>query len=301
MIEALALVGKQWFARIVSLCVVGPICAGIASGVVAPDGSRHTTFLTSHSMGSGIVALAMVLGLTMVMGIVIGRGVDRREGFLNIAFVLGWVAWTSGRMGEMYRFSADSGTLIKVAIETLIIALAMLIAMMLMTKPDKAGSEPDDEVSRFDCSFIRASLFNTRGIASMFAALASGLVISYLLGQSDLPGQSTGVGFFVGIGAGLIGTLVSTSMGKGSDQVAATPFAPIMIGVMLCGVLGPVIGMIQPGSGGLLALIISGHLPGYLIVSPIAWSMGALLGVPIGHSWVEHSAQQVTNAQAKPA
>ncbi len=300
MIEALALVGKQWFARIVSLCVIGPICAGIASGVVAPDGSRHTTFLTSHSMGSGIVALAMVLGLTMVMGVVIGRGVDRREGVLNIAFVFGWVAWTSGRMGEMYRFSPDSGTLIKVSIETLIIGVAVLIAMMLMTKPEKDDGQ-SDEVSRFDCSFLIASLLSTRGIASMLAAIAGGLVVSYLWGQSDLPGQSTGVGLFAGIGAGLIGTLVSTSMNKNEPGENATPFAPIMIGVMLCGVLGPIIGMIQPGPGGLLASIISGHLPGYLIVSPIAWSMGALLGVPIGHSWVEHSAQQAAGAQAKPA
>ena len=66
-------VGKQWIARGLSLCVVGPICAGIASGVIAPDGSHQTTLLTGNAIASSVMSLVGVVGLVMLVGIVVGR------------------------------------------------------------------------------------------------------------------------------------------------------------------------------------------------------------------------------------
>ena len=293
---------KQWIARAISLCVVGPIAAMIASGVVAPDGSHSTTFLTSSSMGSGGIALAIVLGLVLVMGVCFGRLIDRREGLLNIAFVLGWVAWTMGRMGEVYRISPESGTLIALAIEGLVVSCAVLLALVLMTNPSKGMVHGhSDDISRFDVGYLKGALCTKAGIASMLAAFAGALVISTVWGQNDLPGQSVGVGFFAGIGAGLAGTLAATSINKSGHSIKPTAFAPVIVGVMLCSVLTPLIGIIKPGSGGLLELVMAADLPGYLIVSPMAWTMGALLGVPMGHSWVEHSVQQAGATQGAPA
>lgn len=290
---------KQWIARAVSLCVVGPICSAIIGSVVAVDGSHHTTFLTGHNLGSGIGALAMVLGLSLVMGVVIGRVVDRREGILNIAFVFGWVAWTSGRLGELYRVAPESSTLIKLSAEGFVISAMVIVALVLMTDPKKGAANGQvDDVSRFDLAWMKTSLGKAEGMVSMGAALVASLVVSYLFGQTDLPGQSVGVGFGAGIAAGLGGALAANSARKNDEKDGSTAFAPIMIGVMLSSVLLPLIGLIKPGAGGLVELVVSGSLPGYLIVSPMAWSMGALMGVPIGHSWVEHSVQQAGEAQA---
>ena len=300
MITSMTPVLKQWIARAVALCVVGPICAMLASGVVASDGSHDTSFLTSH--GGGAVALGSVLLLGLGFGVIVGRVVDRREGFLNIAFVFGWVAWTMGRMGEVYRIAPESGTFIKLAIEAGVIGLATMIALMVMTNPSKGMVHGhSDDVSRFDYGYLKESMTNARGLASMGVGLLAALVFAYIFGQTDLPGQSVGVGFGAGIFAGLGGAMAASSMQKKSNHHEPTAFGPIMLGVMLAGVVGPLVGLIMPGSNELVGLVVKGDLQGFLIVSPMAWTMGALLGVPVGHSWVEHSAQQAAGVQAKRA
>ncbi len=275
------------------------MCAMIAGSVVGADGTHHTTFLTGASIGSGALALALVLGLSLVMGVVIGRVVDRREGMLNIAFVFGWVAWTSGRLGEVYRVTPESGTLLKLGIEGAVISVGVLVALMAMTGAKRADDR--DDVSRFDPAFVRRSMMQVPGWGALGAAVVGALVFSWLFGQTDLPGQSVGVGFGAGIAAGALGALVANTMRGAEEKDAQTAFAPIMIGVMLCSVLGVAIGLVVPGAGGLLKGVVHGDLPGYLIVSPMAWSMGALLGVPIGHSWVEHSVHQAALAQGARA
>jgi len=300
MIQSMTHVVKQWIARALALCVVGPICAMLAARVQAPDGSHNTTFLTGHS--SGVLNLALVLAVGLGSGVVVGWLIDRREGFLHIAFVFGWVAWTIGRMGEVFRIAPESGTLIALAVESLIIGAAVIGALMLMTNPSKGVVHGhSDDVSRFDLGYLKDSLASSSGLISMGAALIGGLVIAMLFGQTDLPGQSVGVGFGAGVAGGLAGALAWGSTRKDDEKNNPTPFGPLMIGVMLCGVVAPIIGFFAPGASGLTGLVVQGDLPGYLIVSPIAWSMGALLGVPMGHSWVEHSVQQATGAQGAKA
>ena len=304
MIQVLKQVSKQWIARLISLCVVGPICAGIGNAVLATDGSHYTTFLTGNSLVGGFMALLLVCGLMMLMGIAIGRLVDRREGMLNVAFVLGWVAWTTGRLGEVYRNSPESKTLMLLALEGAIILIAVLLTLMLMTKPEATNiAGLRDDVSRFDMAYLKEKVCtNKRGLIAMGAAIAGSIIMAVLFGRTDLPGQSVGVGFGAGILGGLLGALASNSAGSSSERDAhsePTPLAPMVMGVMLCGVLLPIIGLIKPGSGELLSLVAKADLPGYLIVSPAAWAMGALMGVPIGHSWVEHAAQQAGEASAK--
>ena len=301
MILSMTHVVKQWIARALALCVVGPICAMLASRVLAPDGSHNTTFLTGHA--GGVLNLVLVLVVGLGSGIAVGRLVDRREGFLHIAFVFGWVAWTIGRMGEVFRIAPESGTLIGLSIESLIIGAALIVALVLMTNPSKGVVHGhSDDVSRFDLGYLKESLASTSGLISMVAALIAGLVIAMLFGQTDLPGQSVGVGFGAGVAGGLAGALAWGSASKSDHkQAAPTPFGPLMIGVMLCGVVAPIIGFFAPGTSELSGLVVQGDLPGYLIVSPIAWSMGALLGVPMGHSWVEHSVQQASGAQGAKA
>lgn len=293
-------VGKQWTARALSLCVIGPICAWIASSVIALDGTPQTTLLTGNSIVTSLMSLGGVLGLVMLMGVCVGRCIDRREGILNMAFVLGWVAWTGGRVGEVFRISADTGTMLKLAGEGLVLTLGVLIALSLMTNPKSNGADGQpDEVSRFDAGYIKSSFSSSAGFISLGAALVASVVVAMLFGQSDLPGQAVGVGFFAGIAGGLGGTLASTSAKKNDRNAGPTAFAPIMVGVMLCAVLMPIVGILYPGVGELAGLVNIGDLPGFLIVSPSAWVMGALLGVPVGHSWVEHSSQQTANAAAR--
>jgi hypothetical protein len=302
MTHPLAHIAQQWIARALALGVVGPFAASRAHQLVAPDGAHQTTLLTGQSISDSVTTLALILGLIVVFGALVGRIIDRREGLLNIGFVLGWIAWTSGRLGEVYRISPEPGTLMRLSIESLLIGGGVLLALMLMTNPKKgSGLGHDDEISRFDLAYVLGSLRTKSGLVAVGAAAVSALVVAFLFGRTDLAGQSVGVGFIGGILGGVVGTLASGSVRGEDEKNEPTAFAPIVIGVLAAGVLGPMIGLVFPGAGKLEGLVLSGGIPGFLIVSPSAWAMGALIGVPVGHSWVEHSAAQASGAQAKPA
>jgi len=294
---------KQWLARALSLAIVGPLCARLAHSIVSSDGSHQTTLLTGNSLSQGILMLIAIMLITLVMGVGIARLVDRREGLLNVAFVLGWVAWTSGRLGEVYRGDPGSTTLIRLSLESVLISGAMLVILMLMTNPSKGmGDGQPDEVSRFDPAAIKNTLSTSAGIGSMLGAIVGAFVIAILFGQNDLPGQSVGVGFIAGIASGVLGTLAAGALAAEDDRENPTPYAPIVIGGMLAGIIAPLVGLLVPGGPKLLGATLIADLPGYLVLSPMAWIMGALLGVPIGHSWVEHStAQTQTKAPSASA
>ena len=300
---------KQMVARTVSLCIAGPVCAMIAGGIIAIDGSHHTTFLTGVSVGGGINSLILVMALLFVWATIVGRTIDRREGLLNMAFLLGWIAWSSGRLGEVYRTTPESGVFIKLAVEALLIWGGVFLSVMAMTN-SKAITQSGhrDEVSRFDLGYLKPILKSPAGLASMGGAAVSAFLVSVLFGQTDYAGQSLGVGVGGGILAGVVGAMIWGSMHSpsknakhaSSQDPPATPFAPIMFGVLLMGVIAPLIGFVKPGSGELLGLVMHQDLPGYLIVSPVAWAAGAILGVPMGHSWVEHSMHQAQASATKP-
>ena len=286
---------RQWISRALALAVFGPIAAGIAQGPVATDGSGAHTLLTVESIGTGLVALVLVgllLALTGLIGNVLG---GRRESLLCMSFVLGWVAWTSGRLGHVYLLSSDASTSITLAIEALLLSVfVILIAAMV------SGGKDQDQVSSFAISHLKSAFKDSALLGAMGASLVTAGAIAWLFARTDLPGQSVGVGFLSGVASGIVGTLVSGSM-HGKEKHTGTPFAPIMLGVMLCGVLAPLVGMAVPGSNKIGTLSLAGDLPGYLALSPAAWMLGALLGVPVGHGWVEQSHAQVTSQPASSA
>ncbi|MAO22645.1 MAG: hypothetical protein CMJ35_07100 [Phycisphaerae bacterium] len=275
---------RQWISRAIALGVIGPIAAELAGRVVAPDGSKQHTLLSGVSLGAGIIALLGVGLLVALMGFLGGMLGGRRESLLGMGFVLGWVAWTSGRLGRVYQLAPDSGTLVMLAVEALVLLLVVLVVGALLSRNDES-----DPISSFKPDRLRGWLQNKAMLGAMVGALVASGVVAWLFGRSDLPGQSIGVGFLAGIMAGVVGAMIAGSMSEEKGGHSGTPYAPVMLGVMLCGVIAPLVGIFMPGAGALEELVYKGGLPGYLIVSPSAWAGGALIGVPVGHSWIEHS------------
>ena len=290
--KSMILAIRQWISRAISLCLIGPVAAVLAARLVAPDGSGQHTLLTGDSLVAGVFALLSVMLLTSLAGILSTVLGGRREGLLNMAFVLGWVAWTTGRMGNIYRISPDTGTLLMLSIEALLLAVGVIVTASIMSVQDDR-----DPVSSFAVGRLSGWFKQKPMLAAIGGGLVGAVVMAWLWGRTDLPGQSVGVGFFGGLLAGVMGAMAAGSVSE-KGKHGGTPFAPIMIGMMLCGVVAPMIGVVVPGVGKLEDLAISGALPGYLAVSPAAWIMGALMGTPVGHSWVEHTQAQ---SAAKPA
>jgi hypothetical protein len=274
---------RQWISRAVALALIGPVAASVSEGLSAVDGSGAHTLLTGDSLVSGLIALVIVGVLTGIAGIVGGVLGGRREGFLAMGFVLGWVAWTSGRIGQVYSLTPEIGTSIRLAMEALGIGACVLITGVIVSTKDE-----DDPISSFSPNRLVGWVKQGPMLSAMGAALLVAGVVAMFLGTYDFPGQSTGVGFFAGIFGGVAGSMVAVSMNE-KDGHEGTPFAPVMIGVLLAGAVFPAVTIVYPGFASMQELVLEGALPGFVIVSPAAWAMGALLGVPIGHSWVEHS------------
>lgn len=283
---------RQWISRAIALGVIGPIASQVAGRLMANDGSGDHTLLTGTSVGNGLTALLIVGVLCVISGLIGGILGGRREGLLGMGFVLGWVAWTSGRVGNIYRLTPESSTSVSLAVETLVLMLFVLLACVLISRKDE-----DDPISSFGISRLRGWLTQSAMLGAVGASIVVAAVMSWLFAVQDLPGQSIGVGFLAGIMAGVVGAMTAASM-QGKTDHTGTPYAPVMLGVMLAGVLLPLIGIVKPGLGSIELLQLKGELPGYLALSPAAWVAGALLGVPVGHSWVEHSHAQ---AQESPA
>ncbi|MGV6813855.1 MAG: hypothetical protein ACWA5W_02460 [Phycisphaerales bacterium] len=294
-LEAFSIVARQWITRALALCVVGPICASLANSLQASDGSGDTTFLSASF--AGLTTLLITLMIALIFGIIVSRITDRKEALLDLALVYGWIGWTSGSLGDIFRIEQDSGVLLRLAAESFLISALTLAGLMIIGSGTPKNTQAvDDSIARFDLASFRQDLLSkSGGIALLLSVVAAGIIAS-LLGQSSLPGQAVGVGFVAGIAGGLAGALGWSGSQKNAKDLRPAPYAILMLGVMLMGILAPLIGILRPGEADLLGLVVKGNLPGLLIVSPIAWSMGALLGVPVGHSWVEHSVQQSTQS-----
>ena len=278
---------RQWISRALALALIGPIAASIAGGLNALDGSGAHTLLTSNAFVSGLIALVCVGALTCIAGVIGSLLGGRREGFLAMGFVLGWVAWTSGRIGQVYMLAPEVGTSIKLAIEA-----AVLIAFVMIAGVIVSANDENDPLSSFSLKRLSGWLRQAPMLSAMGAAILVAGLVSLFMGAYDFPGQSTGVGFIGGIVAGVAGSMAAASM-QGKEGHTGTPFAPVMLGVMIAGVIFPLVTIVYPGFGSMEEMVLRGTLPGFVIVSPVAWVMGALLGVPVGHSWVEHSQEKV--------
>ncbi|MBL4590977.1 MAG: hypothetical protein JKY96_03350 [Phycisphaerales bacterium] len=278
----------QWISRVLTLCVFGPLCANFASRVRSIDGSERASFLVSQSMGSGAAVLAAILGIVVVVGVVIAKLTTRREAMLNMAFMFGWVAWTSGRMGDLFR--TQQGGFVQLAIEAGLIGIAVMVVLRV-----SSNFKGDDETpTMVDCS----GMFRGASLMAIGAAMVAAIASAWAFGQTDLSGQSLWAAFAGGIVAGLVGAMVLRSQEQVGDDRSIS-MIPMIFGVLLAGVVAPLIGMAVPGSGKLLESLASGSMPGWLTVSPVSWAVGALLGVPIGWGWLESTvAMQESQAQA---
>lgn len=287
----------RWVCRGVSLLVLGPIAAWAAGGVRAPDGSSESTLLTGTSLVGGVIALVIVGVCVLLASGISALASDRHEAVLNSGFVMGWVAWTAGRLGEVFRMSPEAGTLVLLATEAAALGAVVVASWILADRLSRRA--PKDEGLSLSGRDLTASVVLKAGVPTMAVSLVLGMVCVWLFARHDAPGQALGAAFIAGVGAGVFGSLVHQSVmqdqGTGLPGLTAV-FVAVMLGLLLAGVIAPVVGLAMPGSGKLLAGVARGNLPGWVLVSPSAWAAGALIGVPAGLSFLQSGSQNAREA-----
>lgn len=302
----------------------------------AGDGSPYATVLVSESVMGGLFALFGVFFLAMIAGIIATKAVSLREGVLNLGLVLGWGAWGAGEVGEALRSAPESGSIVKLAVEGVLVLLLTLWMLWVLTKASQSNDQ-SDECIRLNRS-VFAGMIQQLPITLMLFGIgaAVSIAIVWLQVQTDLSGQAVWGGFIGSAFAGVLGGLViqnhnmsidgvsssgrsrtqpvvknrvlemltkmivSAQSGQSNRDRAEVSLVAVMIGILLAGVIGPMVGLVMPGSGKLLQSIAAGDMPGFLVMSSLSWAAGAMIGAPIGYSWVESSVarQQVNSATA---
>lgn len=293
----------RWVARAIAVLILGPIAARAAGMVLGADGSEAASMLTGNAVAPGLVALAVVGVCTLAAAGVAARLADRHEGVLCAALVLGWVAWSGGRLGETYRLAPEVGTLARLSFEgaaVLVIAVASWVVADRLSRRDAKS-----EGLTLSTAEINGLLRGKAGVPVLLTGLVCGLGCVWLFARHDHPGQGLGAAFLGGVAAGVLGSLVLQSVIKESREVAAIGvggvFVPATVGVMLGAVVGPLVGIGVPGTGKIVDAVVRGDLPGWLAVSPASWVAGALIGVPAGISMMRSATQEPTKAPAKAA
>jgi len=283
-----------WIVRIISLCVLGPFAGSLMSSLRAVDGSTHATAFVSGSFMAGLFALIGVFFLAMVGGVVATKAVSLREGVLNTGLIVAWGAFGSGQVGEALRGSPESGSLVMLAVEGAAVLVLSVLALAMLTRAAGKSANRDDCV-RLKNSAIEALRSNiTINAMLVGVGLVVSMAVVWLQVQSDLSGQVVWGGFIGACGAGVIGGMVlkNHSLKHERSNEPELSLIPVIIGVLLGAVVGPIIAMVMPGNGKVLQALASGDAPGWMLMSSLAWAGGALIGTPIGYSWVESSVER---------
>lgn len=302
MIEAVS----RWTARGLSLLVLGPLAARAAATVRGADGSDAATLLTGASVPGGLLVLLVVGVCVLAAGGIAARLADRHEAILNMGFVLGWVAWTGGSMTDVLRLSPEASTLIRLAFEGLLLGGLVVGGCVLADRLSRRG--PDAEGLDLSKAGIRASLTAKGGWATLGVSTVAALACAFLFARYGGAGQGVGAAFLGGFLAGLLGSQTQQSLSKNDRDAlkgATAVMIPVILGVLLAAVIGPLVGMGKPGASRLLESIARGSLPGWVLITPAGWCCGALIGVPMGAAMMRPSARDeaegtVTGMLTKP-
>lgn len=297
-------VAARWIVRAVSLLALGPLAAGAAGIIRAPDGSDAVTLLTGPAIGPGLLAAFAVGGCVVAAAVLGARLADRHEAVLNAGFVLAWVAWCHGSMSEVVRLAPEAGLLLRLCLEAAIATAAVLVAFVAA---DRLSRRPADQeglgLGRSDAA---AAMSIPAGPAILLASAVLALACAWLFARHGGAGQGVGTGFLAGFFAGVAGSQIQQTMSAGREPPAGSTgvFIPVLLGIAAASVAAPLIGLFAPGVSGLTPALARGELPGWLLVAPTAWLAGGLIGAPMGISMLKSTPkaiQATVEPEARPA
>jgi len=274
-----------WVLRILALVAVGPLAGALTASVRASDGSSYATLLVGASPAHGVLVLAIVGVLSLVMGVLGARLVHRREGILDAGIVLGWGAWGMARVDEAIRTSPGAGALAMLALEGLLV-VSLVVALLAIVTRLGAREDPQGDAVALDRRVLGSA--RTQGpvlLASMAISLVAALGAAWIQVPSGLSGQSVWGGFIGGLAGGVLGAFVLHA----SSLRERPTMVPMIVGVAMGALAAPLAGFVVPGASEMVESLAQGSAPGFVRVSPLAWSCGALVGVPLGSGWVESS------------
>jgi len=229
--------------------------------------------------------------LAMIGGGLATKMVSLREGVFNMGLVLAWGAWGAGQVGEALRGAPGTGSLVMLALEGVVVLVVSMGVLMILSTMGGSGVERDRCVKVDGAAIGALRLHMGSSLMLVGVGLVVSMVVVWLQVRNDLSGQAVWGGFAGAAVAGVAGGMVlkNHSIKHERSGEPELSLVPVMVGVLLGAVVGPVVSMVMPGGGKILEAIASGEAPGWMMMSSLAWAGGAMMGTPLGYSWVESS------------
>lgn len=271
----------RWSIPLAALFVLGPIAAMLTHSLRAPDGGPETSLFFNTAPVSAAFALIMSLALALAIGVVGARYIEQRSGLLAAGFVLTWAAWGLGRTDGILALSRSSSTLYVLAAESAVLAVAAFaIALVIFRVPTTVPRfiVASDATRNLGAKSHHepTAIADPAAALAIIAAVAGGAVGAWLIAQDFLKGQTFAAAAVGGLLAAALARLVSHR----------TNPALIVLGLMIVGVLGPVIAtFLHPTTLGPTRAAMSGTLFPLARPLPMHWLAGAFVGVPFGLWW----------------
>lgn len=281
---------------IAALFLLGPVSTLNLAALQSLEGGRDVSLLVSAAPAIGLgFGLAIIVGAA-IYGIVCAKVVDPRTGTLSAGFLVSWAAWCTGNMEHIFRFEPGAGTLIRLCIEALIVCAATGVAALLIAGAARADYEPmHGDLPGPHLRSLRG-LFKTPVLGGVAAGAAAALVVAHVVAFNPLRGQALMAAILGSIAAGAVTRLVIRAWAN-EEAPSAAPYAA----VLLAATAAPLIGFVVPGASKLGTAALQGTLIGPLVVQPLDWAAGVLIGVPMGLAWAGAAVTKAREAESATA
>ncbi len=259
----------MWTVLAACLFAVGPALVWLSPRLAGGDGGPGWTFLASDAPALGGVVLLVTVSIAMVCGIAASKFLGLRAGLGAVGMTLVAPAIQGGTIVEVLRWTNAPGIFATLAVEGAILAALGFVGALLMVRV-ALRDDPMSPAERQERS--RGHL--NEGLIGLAAAVSVGAIAGWVLAREPLKGQMLAAGFAAG----------AAGMGVARIIAPRAPIPAVVLGVLLLGVVGPVLGYVLAGSGALAAAY-EQRLPAISTPTPIDWITGAMLGMPLGLSW----------------
>jgi hypothetical protein len=274
----------RWIVLLATLFAIGPAVGSTVDRLRDVDGGGAVTLLVNGSLGGGLLAAVLTFAVAGALGYCATRFFSLSTGIMCAGSVLGWSAWGMGRIDEIVRRAESGRDFPLLAAEGLVVTLLSASIMAFMERAHDTHAKPDSQPARRELLSTlitgddRAPKLPALGLAVVGGAIVGGAVV-WLIAVTYDRGQT--------LAAALLGSLAAAGTAHiiaGMMRCTITALPP-MLSMAILAAVGPLAAMQMHGDA-MVDAMVADRL--FALARPVSldWAAGAMLGVPIGLSWV---------------
>ena len=284
----------KWGFTTVAILVAGPLAAMFTGALTRADGGTHATLFVSRSVVDALLAMGALVVLALVLGIPGARLFGQRFGLATAGFVFAWATWRTGEADKIIRGTSDASVLHTFAIEGAALMALTLGVVYAITRFGRARYDAEHIEFRTEPSIPQdlLRLVKPHSLAAIGAGTVGGAIVASVIAFDALKGQAVFAAFAGGIASAAFARLAGSMI---RDDIPALAY---FIPAGLLAILAPLAGGLHHGDASqVLGAVDSGTLLAVAKLTPLDWFAGALLGAPVGLSWIHSMLDQPSQAE----